>query len=212
LEFGQQLRHRLELEIRAQRDARTVHTPEDTWPLVRSLAATSERLHDYVAALSSTAQYVRLELGDELLAAVGDQDAIPNSGMVVPDHDGTVIKIDKDETNSHDIDAASVSAAVIAAVLRESRDSEPAWADDDTDDTYRDRYEEWMADVLMTTITTYVGLGSFSLQVSKVREFARLLATGRDDTMSSVVSSAIRTTRKYRGVKWARQQPKPKKP
>lgn len=186
----------------------TVTVQEDTYSLVRDIAATQERVGEYARALQAVGKYLKGEMESELLAAVGEQDEIPTSGMEVPDLDGTSIKIAKDEVNEYELDVDRLRKAVLLAVLDETRATEPEQDEGEGFDAYTLRYEAWMAEVILAAMETLVDLGKFEPQVSKVRAFAAALSGKGDDNLAAVVRGAIIQRRRYRGIKWDRKQSK----
>ncbi len=211
-DVGRALKEALTARVAAERAARgEVHQPEDVSPLVRSLAGAHELLGEYARAFTGAAGLAREELDEELLAAVGEQEGIPISGLTVPDLDGTDLRFTLNKTNNHDIDERAVLAAVIGNTIAATRDTEPEW-DEDIEDAsaYRDRYEDWMCHVMERAIDTVIALGSYSMQVSKVNAYAVTLAGQGHDSLASVVRGSVKTTQKYRGTKLERRERKEK--
>lgn len=204
------LRRELNEQVTAERAVRgEVHQPEDVYALVRKLAGAADAFSEYANAFSSAAAAAKRELDSELIAAVGENDGVPLGGLVVPDLNGTDIRFNLDKGNVHDIDADQVISIVITNLIAISRDTEPEW-DEDLDDAqaYRDRYELWMAGVMRVAIDRVLTLGTYAMQVSKVRAFEADLAGTGADQEAAVVRGAVATTAKYRGVKVERKQRK----
>lgn len=217
-EFAKLLREWLEEQIIAARKARgEVTSSEDVFDLVRSLQRTREVLGDYARALTSAANVAGQEIEEDLKYAVGEQQGIPNSGLTVPDTDGTDIKITLDMPGTHTIDKDEVLPAVAAEVLYQydavtgaaNLGVAVALATDDQEQAVaKANLEAFLADVLVHGMNASHALGSFSLQVSKVKAFAKTLAGRGEDALASVVSKAIRTTKDFRSIKVTRAERK----
>lgn len=206
--IGDALKRELSTRVTAERSARgDVHQPEDTFALVRALDRAHGLLTEYAHQFSQAAALARKELDNELYAAVGDSDGVPNGPLVVPDGDRN-IRLAPDHGNSHDIDTGQVTAVAVARALAITRDTEPVQRDDESDADYFDRYEVWLTGVIMTALRLVHSLGGFTMQVSKVRAFAAELAAQELDSLSAVVTGAIGTKRRYRGVKHERKERK----
>lgn len=206
--IGDALKRELNARVTAERDARgDVHQPEDTYALVRSLDRAHGLLTEYAHQFSQAAALARKELDNELYTAVGDSDGVPNGPLVVPDGDRN-IRLAPDHGNSHDIDAAQVVAVAVARALDITRDTEPEQELAESEDAYMLRYDAWLTGVIMTALRLVHSLGTFSMQVSKVRAFAAELASLELDSQAAVVNSAVHTSRRYRGVKHERKERK----
>jgi len=208
-DVGTMLVANLAVRVHHARQARgDVTQPEDVNALVRSLGGTKEMLEEYARSFSTAAGEADAYLREELLAAVGEQDGVPRSGLKVPDLDGTDIVFTLDQPNTHKIDVDQVVSALIMDTLDVTRDTEPDSLPGEDYDHYRERYEAWMFDVMRTVIRRVFDAGSFTAQVSKVQAAATQLAgRGRDD-LAAVVRGAVTTTSHYRGVKVARRERK----
>lgn len=210
-DVAQALRDALYQRVAAERANRgEVHQPEDVSPLVRSLAGAQELLNDYARAFTRAATIAKDELDEELFTAVGNQDGIPMSGLKVPDLDGTDILFSLIKPNTHGIDERTVVAAVIGHTIATRRGSEPSQNDDETNHEYDQRYEGWMADVIEQAVDQVLDLGSYALQVSKVKAYAVALAGQGEDNLAGVVRGSINTTATYRGIKVERKERKEK--
>jgi hypothetical protein len=204
------LRRELSEHVTRERaDRGDIHQPEDVWALVRKLAGAKDAFEEYAQAFSAAASMAGRELKEELIAAVGENDGIPLSGMSVPDTDGTDIAFSLAKGNTHGIDADQVISAVISNLIMISRDTEPEEQPGDDYYEYRDRYETWMAGVMRLAVDHVLALGSYAMQVSKVRAFAADLAATERDGESAVVRGSISTTPTYKGVKLERKRRKP---
>lgn len=208
-DVGTMLIANLAVRVHHARTARgDVHQPEDVYPLVRSLAGAKEMLEDYARAFTTAAAEAKYNLDDELVAAVGEQAGIPTSGLTVPDVDGTDIHLTLATPNSHDIGMDAVLNVVVADVLARARDSEPDNLPGEDFYAYRDRYETWMAGVMRMAIDQVIELGSYSMQVSKVRAYETALAGDAADDLAGVVRGSITKTSHYRGIKLERKERK----
>lgn len=197
------LRERLDslvLQLRAERGE--VHAPEDVFVPIRRLGALAEGLGDYGRAFSKVALEVRGHIEDELIEAVGEQDGIPMSGMLVPDEDGTDLKIELDSRNEYNIDIETVKSAVTALVLA----SNPAeiWLRQAPDDV-----TTWAAELLADAMTTLVACGQFKPQVTKVRALATEIAR-TDPKVASTITDMLKRAKstEFKGVRVKREQPK----
>lgn len=204
------LKAELYARVAAERNRRgDVHQPEDVSPLVRALAGAKELLEEYARAFTRAATIAKDELDTELFEAVGQQAGIPNSGLTVPDLDGTDILFSLLKPNKHDIDTDQVITVVINNLIEITRDTEPEW-DEDVEEapTYRARYEAWMAGVMRLAVEHVIELGTYAMQVSKVRAFATDLAGTGCDAEAAVVRGSITTTARYGGIKVDRKERK----
>lgn len=185
-----------------------VHRPEDVYALVRDLGAAHDRLTEYARAFTRVARVAKGFLEEEHVAAVGEQDDIPLSNLTVPDTDGTELVFTRDMPNSYDIDVEALIGVVAADTVDRTRDTDPPWADDMDQATYTRAYEEWLTRVLVAGMDQLVALGAFTPGVAKTRLYATDLAGVGKDSLSGVVSSAIRKTTWFKGIKLARRQRK----
>lgn len=215
-EFGKMLRDYLDTElIRVREERGEVHAPEDTFALVRSLRKFREVTQEYANAWTSVGKVADQEVEQELSTAVGEQDGVPIAGLTVPDTDGTEIKITRVMPNSHHIDTSTVLDVVCAEVMEEmdviQATAEYAVAmalNPDTADVSREHLETIIAGAMRVAIDRAIELGSYSAQVSKVRAFAKRLASAGHDYLAGVVTKAVVTTKGYTGVKIERAESK----
>jgi hypothetical protein len=193
--------HSLVLELREERGE--VHSPEDVYVPVRRLGALAEGLQDYGRAFTKVAGEVRGFVQDELEEAVGEQDGVPNSGLRVPDVDGTDIKIELDTRNEYDIDIDPVIQGAVLYTLEQH----PAWAA---------QSEEGKAGLLGLVLTlmsegmrTLIACGRFQPQVTKVRAMATEIAR-TDPKVASTITDMLKRAKRteFRGVRVTREQPK----
>lgn len=189
--------HRVVTDARNTRG--DVHAPEDTYALIRSLMSVREGAADYEFAFSTIRKEVDEFIQDDLELAVGEQDGVPNSGMKVPDTDGTDIAIALDARNQYDFDVHAIAAAVTFHTLAEH---EAVFADGPVDG-------DDVAQLLMSALGALVSLGRFQPQVTKVRAFADDVARMPDGApIASTVRSAVAKSAQFRGIKVERKQPK----
>lgn len=203
-----ELRLRLEAVVTEERNQRgEVHSPEDTYPVVRRVGALSEGLTDYGRAFLKIAKEANGYIQEELEEAVGEQDGIPLSGMRVPDVDGTDLKIELDSRNQYDVDTAVVIQGVVVYTLT----SDPAALALAELDAGREP-EQWgaaLSTLLFAAMENLVACGRFQGQVTKVREMAAEIS--RTDTkVASTITDMLKRAKRteFRGVKVKREQPK----
>jgi len=201
----------LAVRVHYARTARgDVTQPEDVNALVRALGGAKEMLDEYSRAFATAAREAVHYLEEELLFAVGEQDGVPLSGLKVPDLDGTDLVFTLMKPKTHTVDEPQVIDVAVVDALAAARDTEPAQEPDESNAAYLDRYERWMAGVVHMAVNTVIGLGSYSMQVSKVRAYAVELAGRGADTLASVVRGSITTKDKYTGTKFERKERKSK--
>jgi hypothetical protein len=131
---------------------------------------------------------------------VGEQDGVPNSGMRVPDVDGTDLKIDLDTRNEYDIDTTMVIQGAALYTLSEYP-CRSALAN-----------AGLMQDALglaIAAMETLVECGRFQPQVTKVRALATEIAR-TDPKVASTITDMLKRAKRsdFRGVKVKREQPK----
>lgn len=189
--------HQLVTEARATRGE--VHAPEDTYALIRSLMAVREGAADYEFAFTTIRKEVDGFIQDDLELAVGEQDGVPNSGMKVPDVDGTDIQVDRDTRNQYDFDGHALAAAVTFSILTRN-------ADMFVDGVIG---EDSAAELLIDAMDCLISMGRFQPQVTKVRAFTDDVArmTG-GAPIASTARSAVSKSTQFRGIKVERKQPK----
>jgi hypothetical protein len=189
-----------------------VQSPEDTYAIQRRLAAIGEQAKDYGRAFTAfEREDLRPAMAEILADAVGEQDGIPNGALVVPDADGTNIKIAPDTANSYDIDTDMIFNAVAQGVMETSRDA--------LAEMFRREYagdgataQMILASVLALGMRQAVALGKFEPQVSKVRAYAVEVARGEGgDITAAILKGSIKKTVIDRGVKVTRTAAKKEK-
>lgn len=210
-----QLRSQLNGAVLAERDRRgEVHVPEDTWGMQRSLTKVIEVCGEYSRAFGDAAKEAKQIAEEELIEAVGDQDGVPNGGMTVPDAEGDV-KISLDTRNDYEIDMDALASAAAFKVLADNRGQISGWLGALTSDVPEEAQEgyalaeDMLASFMVEAIGQLLALGSFKPGVMKARQFVKELGRmpGADGVASSV-SSSIRKTALYKGVKVERVEPK----
>jgi hypothetical protein len=196
--------HALVLQLRSERGE--VHAPEDVYIPVRRLGALAEGLQDYGRAFTKVAGEVRGHIQDELEEAVGEQDGIPNSGMRVPDVDGTDILVELDKRNEYNIDTEIVQSGVLALVLTTNQAAQKLielTAPDEEDGA------ALLAELLADAMATLVACGRFQPQITKVRAMSTEIAR-TDPKVASTITEMLKRAKRteFRGVKVKREQPK----
>jgi hypothetical protein len=213
-----QLKTQLNNAVLAERARRgEVHVPEDTWAMQRSLAKVIEVTGEYERAFRDAAKEAKAIAEEELIDAVGEQDGVPLSGLLVPDPEGDV-KIGLDTRNDYEIDQAALASAVAFQVMEEINPVQEilnavhiwdlGWEYAEISKLGHD-LEGMLADLLTLAMQRLVELGTFKPGVMKARAFIKELGRmpGADGVAGSVASS-IRKTTQYRGVKVERVDPK----
>lgn len=198
------LRERLEASVLAARAERgEVHVSEDVFASILHIGSIAEGLIDYGRAFTTVGKEAAGYVEDELIAAVGEQEGVPLSGIDVPDPDGTTLKVTRDIRNEYDIDIALVIDGAVLFTLERYR----GW---------QDQPEEVRAALLSVVMIlmseaarTVIACGTFKPQITKVRDLATEIAR-IDPKVASTITSALKgaKTTSYRGVKVKREQPK----
>lgn len=196
------LRQRLEamvLELREERGE--VHVPEDVYPSVLRVGALIEGLQDYAAAFKKIAGEAKAYVQDDLEAAVGEQDGIPNSGMKVPDPDGTNLRVDLDTTGEYSFDLEAIMRGIAVQLMTEFPNDarDPALDGDQADGE--------LYVMLLKAMERLQATGQYRPQVTKVRALATEIAR-TDPKVASTITSTIKRTNVFKGIKIKREQPK----
>lgn len=212
------LRERLDslvLQLRAERG--DVHAPEDVFVPIRRLGALAEGLGDYGRAFTKVAVEVRGHIEDELIEAVGEQDGIPMSGLLVPDEDGTDLKVELDSRNEYKIDAGPVIDGAALFTRQHAPSMLGFTADDLTTGEqlpglFGDRLlitEEALIALMTEGMRTLIACGQFKPQVTKVRALATEIAR-TDPKVASTITDMLRGAKstEFKGVRVKREQPK----
>jgi hypothetical protein len=189
--------HALVGDLRAERGE--VRAPEDTYVLVRRLAALEEGLRDYAQAFRTIAGEVKGFVQDDLEEVMGEQDGVPNSGMRVPDPEGD-IKVDLDILNEYDFDVQALINAIAAHALEDH----PAAQAITSDPSAAEHFPELLVTLLGDVMTKLLECGTFKPQVTKVRKLTDAISH-TDPTRASTVTSTIKKRPKFRGVKINRE-------
>lgn len=216
------LRERVDAAVLQLRDERgDVHAVEDVYPLVRWGQATAEKLNDYARAFAGAAAHLTGYVSDELVEAVGENDGVPARNLVVPDVDGTDIHLTAQTSNVYTIDADNVLAAACADLVRDTDMAGELAAvlvrlysvavpiPEDAEQAVYDEAEGLLVRFLLAAVERARELGKLDLQVSKVRAFGKDVAR-RDTTLAATVTTSVRSTTKFSGVKVERVTPKTK--
>lgn len=214
-EFGQIVQARVDAEIIRMREERgEVAAAADVYPLVRGLYSASEQLGEYATALNKVTTSIKQELEEELMAIPGnEQDGIPVSGAVVPDLDGTDIKLALDSKTERNFDldsliAVSVAEKVSADLVQQLSDivvssyEQDDWVDNEF------KLTQILAEAVESTVRRVLALGNFTPQVTKVRAYAKEAAGAGDDSSASVIQGAMRERKVYTGIKVSREERK----
>jgi hypothetical protein len=188
-----ELTERLSEAVEQARAARTVHSREDTYALVRSVQAFDELMTAYGNACLAVAKTGKGVIEDELFTAVGESDGIPTSGMVVPQSGGD-IQITRKTHNDYFVDLPQVIAALAALVSAEWK---ARYVNDATDITPNSEPEQFGCAVAERAIGF---LGAAKPKVTQVRKLAHDLAAAGEDGLAAVVNDAIRSKRIYDGI------------
>lgn len=166
-----------------------VTRPEDTFDVQRSLAAVRELFTDYARVFSDMRKLIGQLQEEQLIDAVGEQAGVPNQPITVPDPEGDVrLGLQLDKVYSFDTEQL---ITVVATQIGGQAESTAA----------RD------AGLAMSAIRTFLSLGKFEPQVTKVKGYAAELARDGHDDLASVVSGTIRDFTTYKGIKFERKEP-----
>jgi hypothetical protein len=207
-DLGRALQEGVNETIARMRNERgPVTAAEDTFDTVRWIQGITERLTDYGRAFAGAAKLAESYAEEELIEAVGEQDGIPMANLTVPDPEGD-LRLSKYAPNEHVFDLETLKAVTAAEAIRCSRGGEPVQDEVESDAAYLDRYEEWMADVIMNAMGDLLALGAFTPAVTKVRAFAKEVARSGDDKLAAAASGAVTSTSRYQRVKIERIKPK----
>jgi hypothetical protein len=201
----------LQAEEYAARGGAEIEKPEDAYALIRRYAAVEETAVDYGRAFLDFAKDVRARSGEQLSLMYGEQDGVPNDDAVVPDTDGTKIRVKRDHANSYTFDVDSIISAAVVDML----------ADDDVSEALAEMFQaEFKGDaqvsvsaltwVLAEAVKRVLATGKFEAQVTKVKALANAAAGRGDDKLASTVKGAITKKTQLKGFKIEREQPKEK--
>lgn len=192
-DLRRELRLRLEAEFARARQAQgEIHVPEDTYDLQRKLAAVREALEAYGRAFADAGKQVRGMQQEQLVDAVGEQDGIPNQGLTVPDPEGDVrLSLEHVNAREFDLDQLVGVVAIIAAGQWPQVDSTRS-----------------PTALAALAIGTFLELGKFEPQVTKVKAYAAQVARQGSDDLASVLTGAIQEKDPaYKGIKFERKSP-----
>lgn len=181
---------------RARQQAGVIARPEDTFEIQRALARVFELFREYSSAFATLRKRVAAMQEETLVDAVGEVTSTvhdggtgqPNQGLTVPDQAGD-IRLSLDMTNGYAFDLDQLITVV-------ALDAAEHWVFGE--DTALHTLAE-------SAIRKWLELGKFEPQVTKVKAYAGQVAREGDDGLAGVVSSAIRKTTTYKGVKLERK-------
>lgn len=209
------LKDQLNAGVLAERRRRgDVTQPEDTFAMQRSLMDVVDVCKEYEYAFRTAKREAEAVAEEELIEAVGEQDGHPNQALTVPNAGGD-IRVSPVLVNGYEIDMDALMSAVEFATVEAWRGSLTGWLSCLTSDDPLEvaegaaKRDDFLAGFLGAAMSTLLSLGKFEPQVSKVRVFAKELAREPGgDGVSATVTSAIRKTTDYRGVRIERKTTK----
>lgn len=179
---------------------------EDVYETTRKVANWAEQARDLKAVFEAARKRTHELLEDELVAAVGEQDGVPNQKtLTVPDVAGDIVVSSK-TTNVYHIDVDSLTSATVAVHLgggEVARIVDIVNGDHPT--VGPDQLEDALAEIIAGVVGSVLACGNFEPQVTKVRAYADSIARGGEDSLAAVVSDAIRKTVKIDGVTMKRK-------
>lgn len=204
-ELAQALRDGVNATIaRLERERPQTGQREDLFPTARWMQSTAERMDDYARAFSSGAATVRQYAEDILLQAVGEQDGVPlENSLRVPDADGD-IKFTAKVDAVREFDLGTLFASLAAVIIEDSRGTEPEQEAGEAEPAYLERYEGWMAELLVQAMSDATGLAAYKPRITDVRKLIASLARSGKDGLSAQVRGAIEERRRLNGVKMER--------
>lgn len=179
---------------------------EDTYQTIRKVASWHEQAKNLKAVFDDARVRTASLLEDEMVAAVGEQDGMPNEKTLkVPDAAGDVV-LTASTTNIYHIDVDSLISAATAVHLA---GGEVAAIVDIVNGDHQTIAPDQLADVLAEicagVVQAVLACGKFEPQVTKVRAYADAIARGGEDGLSGVVTDSIRKTVKTNGVTMKRK-------
>lgn len=187
--LGRELKQRIQTAYAALYKARgEVQVPEDTYDMLRRLAAEWDRFKGYGRAFSDAVKLLAQLMEEELTEAVGEQEGIPNQGLTVPDAAGD-FRISLDTPRVYEIDMDQVWAVIQNSLEDRAKIAGIAFP------------IPWAVHQVVNLLPQ---LGKFEPQVSKLKAYAATLARDGDDKAASVVSGAITSKTPFKGVKFER--------
>jgi hypothetical protein len=158
--------------------------PEDTYDLHRRLQVTREQMDGYARGFQEVSKTIGQLQQEELVEAVGEQDGIPNSGLVIPSAGGDIV-VKPSFKRVNDIDPDKVVTAIVNGVT-------DAWMEPIEHAAVHstETLEENLREMLAQAITALVGTGKWEPQVSKLKVTAQEWArTGRDDMAGNLMAA-----------------------
>jgi hypothetical protein len=182
-----------------------VTSREDVFPVVRKIASWLEQARDLKGAFEAARKRTAELLEDEVAAAVGEQDGVPNSGLDVPDAAGD-IKLSVNTANEYHIDVDTLISATAAVHLGgEEVDTIRDIVNGDHPTIAPDQLDDVLAELVSDAARSILACGKFEPQVTKVRAYADAISRGGEDALSGVVRESIRKTVKFKGVEMKRK-------
>jgi hypothetical protein len=174
---------------------------EDVFQVTRKVAAWVEQAKDLKAVFEAGRKRGLELLEDELVAAGGEQDGVPNERTLkVPDAGGDLV-VSANTANVYHIDQDSLISATIAVHLGGGEVAQLVdIVNGDHPTIEPDQFEDALAEIITGVVTSVLGCGKFEPQVTKVRTYADDIARGGEDSLAAVVSGAIRKDVKIDGV------------
>lgn len=196
--------HLEELVIFLREERGEVHVREDVYGSVLRLGALVEGLQDYAAAFKKIATEAKGYIQDDLELAVGEQDGIPLSGMKVPDPDGTDINVALDTSGEYSFDLEAIMTGVAHQVATTNPVAQLLTAVLDED---KPHVADMLVELLVAAMTALAAAGQYRPQVTKVRALATEIAR-TDPKVAGTITSTIKRTTVFKGIKIKREQPK----
>lgn len=192
-----------DLMVKARGD---VTRKEDVYATTRKVASWVDQAKDLKAVFEAGRKHGLAILEDELVAAVGEQDGIPNEdSLTVPDVAGDIV-VKANTTNVYHIDTDALVSATIAVHLGGGEVQELVdIVNGDHETIAPDQFEDTLAEIISGVASSLLECGKFEPQVTKVRAYAEAIARGGHDSLAAVVSDAVRKTRKIDGVTMKRK-------
>lgn len=198
-----QLEHALATAVAEMRAARgTVVTQEDTYELVRRLAHAQSVFGQWAAAFTAAGKACTGHIEDELITAVGEQDGVPMSRMVVPTGGQEYVVSPKYRAGTDRWDVASILGVVcdLAVAGQPVPTTDP---DNDGLQAHEKALREYASEVAGDACHKLMGLlSSPKWSSTKVDALRRQVAGSTDgDRMAGVLGQArVKGERVYEGV------------
>lgn len=183
-----------------------VTSQEDVYAVVRKVTSWHEQAKGLKAAFEAARKQTGELLEDELVAAGGEQDGIPNQKTLkVPDVAGDIRVTAKTEYVYH-IDVESLISATAAVHLGGTEVGNIIdIVNGDHESISPDQLPDVLAELIDGAVRSVLSCGNFEPQVTKTTAYADSIARGGEDALSGVVRDAIRRTEKFKGVEMKRK-------